>query len=416
MNRFFAHILAAIALSVLFVPGQTAFSQSTGKFNISGQIRERTEYTGKDFNSDQDNVWFHLLRTRLNVTATPEDNVRVFVQIQDSRVFGSEFSTLKDGSADNLDAHQAYLQLDNLFGSNFSARVGRQEIIIGNQRLVGPVGWDNIGRSFDGAVFNYRGEKASLVALAAKMVGSTGKPDSKNLFGVVGTYPFAEGQLIDALVLLDNDSTPIAAGPAAGERKLTRLTAGVFARGKQNSVDYEAEAYIQSGDTFAGDTRQRSSLSAYFLSGKVGYTLEGIRKFRIGGLYTIVSGDDDPTDNTFGSFNTLFATNHKFYGFMDYFVAFGGPHGLRDASLSLGVNTSDLLRLVIEAHQFTADQEQATGGSSFGQEVDFTGIYKYSDSVSIRLGLSAFSPDELMKARFGNDTAVWGYLMTTVNF
>jgi len=327
MYRCKTLLQSSFLLTFLIASAIPAKSQDKAKFSISGQMRERTELTGKDFDSSNDNVWFHLLRTRLNVAVRPEENVHVLVQFQDSRVFGSELNTLTDGSADNLDAHQAYLQIDHLFDSDFSVRLGRQEINIGNQRLVGAVGWHNIGRSMDGVVFKYNGTKGNLVALATKLVGLTGKPDSQNLYGVVGTYPFAAGHSIDALVLLDNDSTPIAAGPAAGEKIRSRVTAGLFARGKEKGVDYEAEAYLQTGDATAGETAKRNSISAYLLSGKVGYTLTGDKKVRIGGLYTIVSGDDDSTDDTFGNFNTLFATNHKFYGFMDYFLSFAGPFG-----------------------------------------------------------------------------------------
>jgi len=82
--------------------------------------------------------------------------------------------------------------------------------------------------------------------------------------------------------------------------------------------------------------------------------------------------------------------------------------GIRDAAVSVGFNASKGFRINIDGHHFTADQQQATGGKTFGQEVDATGIYTYSKSVSIRIGFSAFSPDDLMKARFGSDTAFWG--------
>lgn len=36
--------------------------------------------------------------------------------------------------------------------------------------------------------------------------------------------------------------------------------------------------------------------------------------------YDHLSGDDDPSDGTVRVFDTLFATNHKFYGLADYFL------------------------------------------------------------------------------------------------
>ncbi len=134
-------------------------------------------------------------------------------------------------------------------------------------------------------------------------------------------------------------------------------------------------------------------------------------------MYTIVSGDDDSSDDEFGAFNTLFATNHKFYGFMDYFVSFGSAAGmgLRDLAVSLGVNASEALRLKIDVHHFTADQVPDGFDDVFGQEVDVTGVYKYNSAFSFTIGLSAFAPGDLMDIMRGEDTAFWAYLMTVVN-
>ena len=54
---------------------------------------------------------------------------------------------------------------------------------------------------------------------------------------------------------------------------------------------------------------------------KQGYTVDGASRspgVSVGVEY--LSGDDDPTDGTYKVFDTLYATNHKFYGFMDYFL------------------------------------------------------------------------------------------------
>jgi len=247
-------------------------------------------------------------------------------------------------------------------------------------------------------------------------VGKVTTPDSQNLFGVVGSYPFSDGQNVEFLALLDNNTVGIIGGPDSGESMLSRFTVGAAATGSKSGFDYEAEAYFQGGDAFAAELTERSSISAYLVSGKVGYVVSPEKNVRVGAFYTIVSGDEDPADGEFGNFNTLFATNHKFYGFMDYFLGFGGPSGLRDAGLSVGFNVSDPFKVMVDVHHFTADQEQADAGTVFGQELDVTGIYAYNSAFSFRVGLSVFSPDELMEARFGEDTAFWGYLMTVVNF
>ena len=56
--------------------------------------------------------------------------------------------------------------------------------------------------------------------------------------------------------------------------------------------------------------------------------------------------------------------------------------------------------------------------NNYGQEVDLTAVYRYDKALGFTLGVSLFSPGELMEARFGgnNDLAFWSYLMTIANF
>ena len=115
---------------------------------VSGQIRHRSELNAR-YASSEDAPRFHLLRTRLNVSFEPTNDVTALVQIQDSRLFGGEDprqgrGTL-DGTADALDFHQAYFAVNNLFKSNVRLKVGRQEMAYGNESLIGVAGWSNIG-------------------------------------------------------------------------------------------------------------------------------------------------------------------------------------------------------------------------------------------------------------------------------
>jgi hypothetical protein len=68
----------------------------------------------------------------------------LFVQLQDSRQFREETSTLADGSADNIDFHQADLKLDQLSSAPLSLTLWRQELAYGGQRLIGAVGYHNL--------------------------------------------------------------------------------------------------------------------------------------------------------------------------------------------------------------------------------------------------------------------------------
>jgi hypothetical protein len=55
-----------------------------------------------------------------------------------------------------IDLHQAYLTLGNHKEFPLSLKIGRQELIYGDERLVGAFGWNNIGRVFDAAKLRWQ--------------------------------------------------------------------------------------------------------------------------------------------------------------------------------------------------------------------------------------------------------------------
>ncbi|MCK5087054.1 MAG: alginate export family protein, partial [Melioribacteraceae bacterium] len=146
MNKVTQFILI---FSLLF----SSIAIAQDKLNFSGQVRPRFEYSNRTFDSNTGANTYTFLRTRLGAEFTPSKTFSGFIQIQDSRRFGDEPTTLSDTK--NLDLHQAYFKLGKLFGSPIDWKAGRMEINYGDQRIVGAVGWHNVGRSFDGSMFTF---------------------------------------------------------------------------------------------------------------------------------------------------------------------------------------------------------------------------------------------------------------------
>jgi len=408
--------VSLLVLSVLLADVSAA--QSSDRLSLTGQIRQRSEYSAKDFDAGNDNTFFSLLRTRINLGVTATDDVKAFVQFQDSRTWGGgnpgAARGTMDGSAPMLDVHQAYFSVQNLFESGLTAKIGRQEINIGNQRLIGAVGWHNVGRTFDAARFGYALETGSIDLFAARLIGNTGAPRGQNLFGAVATFPLASHHTVTALALLDNNTTAITGGPDNGQNLLQRFTTGFALNGATSGLDVEVEAYYQMGDQFEPATGKLGSIGAYLVSGKLGYVVNESNGFKIGGLFTILSGDDSAGDGDVKNFDTLFATNHKFYGFMDYFVGAGSfARGLQDMGVSFGMKPNPKTSLSLDLHNFTAPQAAAGLKTGLGQEVDFTVNHTYNSALSIVGGVSVFVPGDDFG---GSDNAFWGYVSTIVSF
>jgi hypothetical protein len=200
---------------------------------------------------------------------------------------------------------------------------------------------------------------------------------------------------------------------------LERVTIGTYDTGNFNAIDYDVEAAIQFGTRYNSSTGERQRVSAFMLTGEIGHTFNVDYKSRVVFGYDYLSGGE-PTDENYKAFNTLFATTHKFYGFMDYFVNIPvqtQDRGLQDLMVKFQVVPHSKLTVSADVHQFML-AKRMMGDRSYGREVDITALYRYHKVLCFTLGASLFMPDKLMRTRFkeNNDPAFWAYLMTTANF
>jgi hypothetical protein len=272
-----------------------------------------------------------------------------------------------------------------------TAKVGRFEAAYGPQRLIGAVGWHNIGRSFDGVVFNFTNDFANVDFFNFKQVeaGTVDDEDDFNVSGVYAHFSLIEGHKTQAFAIQDGD----------------RLTFGGYGKGAISSVSYELEFAMQNGAE-SDDVNYGGMMYGLNAGYKIGdMTLSAGMDF--------VSGDDSTTTNVNESFNTLYATNHKYYGYMDYFLnlpVHTGGLGLQDIHFKLsGFNIADHT-VNVAYHIFNANQSN----ESFGNELDITLVKKFADNVKIVAGYSIFMPGKLQEENETNGS--FAYLMTIVNF
>jgi len=142
-------LLAAAHLGAQASPPASTATVLSLPITFSGEIRSRTEWDAPGGAAAAD--VFTLLRSRFGARVDPVRGMSVVLQLQDSRVLGTEGNRVSS-TVDVFDLHQGYLQLVTPWrGAEVGLRAGRQEIALGNERLVGAVNWSNTGRVFDGA-------------------------------------------------------------------------------------------------------------------------------------------------------------------------------------------------------------------------------------------------------------------------
>jgi hypothetical protein len=401
--------LGCLVVLAAFISGPACAQVLT----VSGEVRQRTELDDRDVAGAEPAAAAHLLRTRLGVSARPAARVRVVVQVQDARLWGGEDPALAlgtlDADADQFDLHQGFFELDSLAGQPLALRVGRQELAYGNERLVGALGWANVGRSFDAARLRWSRGAVAVDVFAAQLVTAVGADAPQAIGGVFASWTGARGT-VEAFAFGDGDAAEVEAGPDLGDRRRQRATAGVRAAGRLGPVGFDAELIGQAGAVAtAVEAAPRDDVRAYLASAEVSTSL-GPARLAVGA--TRLSGDDDPADGVDRRFDTLFATNHKFYGAMDYFPRLAGPVGLDDLFVSASGRVGTRWSLRAAAHGFWSAADLGNG-RALGQEVDLGARYALAPTAAVEAGVSAFRATDRLAA---DKTTAWGYLMTTVGF
>jgi hypothetical protein len=387
----------------------------------SGEIRLRTEVDNRNFDLSTSPNYYTLSRTRLGARVGLHEHVSAFVQIQDSRQFGAAGNTL--APLDNLDLHQAYLDVRDILGEGVGLRAGRMQLAYGNERLIGAVGWHNVGRAFDGAVVDI-GLGAARVDLIATTVRETHpyapvatpaatlpQPDDKQRFFGAYAQIAPTPPLAADVYLLYEDHPP---ADADAVRPLSRWTAGTYLRGRfAPRLTYQAEVAAQFG------RRQDETVGAYMLTGSLEQRLGPGGMFALALGYDLLSGTPAGADR-YGAFDPLFHTGHKFYGFMDYFIAVPantGGRGLHDLYVRARMLNYRGLTLDAWVHNLWFDVPSPDGGRFLGHEVDLVASFLIHQTVAVEAGAAVFAGTDRMTGPFlGDDVAWWSYLSVRAGF
>lgn len=365
------------------------------EISLSGQIRPRYEFRDPLRDGTEATEAFTSMRVRAQLNVALGGDVDAMIQLQDVRFFGEEQNTLTDYSADNFDVHQAYIHLKRLGGSRHALKIGRQVVALGGQRLIGAVEWTQQGRVFDGLRLSLAPPwgKVDVVAIQLAEAKAAQFSDDAYLTGIYATL----GDL-DMFGLYDKE---------AGAPQTDRVTLGLRLAGQKAAYAYRVEGSYQTG------THRGEDVAAFMFGGRVGHPFG---RLKLDLWYDYLSGDSDPNDGETKVFDTLFATNHKFYGFADRFLNIPEHTkglGLQDFALKGSVPLSTRTSLAVHGHSFFT----AAKGEHLCEEVDLTLTYQYRPNVAVVGGLSQVVSDDAMAAVNGlRGNMTFAFLLTNATF
>lgn len=386
------------------------------EIDISGQVRARGIMDDRQMREEFKVASLGELRTRVEVHALVDDNTHAVVQFQDSRMMGraadgSETSGTLTNSA-NVDIHQAYVQIDRLFDWGIGVKAGRFELNLGNERVFGAVGWNNVGRSWEGveAWVGIEQFRLSGWALVSRMGTNPYERDSRNIWGLQASIQPCH---LDLFAFRELDEREL---PDSDVKLLDRFDIGLHSGHVLGQFDWELNGVYQFGDR--PSCFQKYDIAAYLVTLEAGLSFPDIAAARLAAGVDYASGDDTP-DDEINYYDNLYYTAHKFRGYMDYHTG-NSTRGLIDIVFRAGFEPLTGWKVMGDCHYFQRPVEyydfKGNKTRDVGTELDLTVETSRIAGVTLTAGGSVYFPSEADAGFKDPETGLWGYLMATANF
>lgn len=292
---------AARAQSHIHTPEASAKAEELSWLHISGQLRERGTYLSaiEYDNAAEAAGWFWTQRAVLSADVQATSSLRGRVTLQSALIQGGEEDAPIERN--DLDVQEAFVELGP---KSADLRLGRQEIRLGSQRLVAVRDGTNVRRAFDGARLQVDREEWRFDAFALRLVDvdvdgvfNDGRDEGQNLVGVYVTAPARFGEIDLYYLYTEFDDRPV----IEGRRDERRHSVGARAFGERQGWFWDWEAIYQFG------AFDRNDIRAWTAAANTGYRWENVSwRPEIMLSTNIASGDSDPNDGRFETFNALY--------------------------------------------------------------------------------------------------------------
>lgn len=350
-------VVAAAAAGVVSLSSavfaQTVTDAITGG-SASGSFRLR--YEGVDEDNALDAAKALTLRSAIQYTTEVYSGFSAAIEVEDVSIVGlddysvgptgykaGEYSVIAD--PESTEINQGYVMYAK---DGFSAKLGRQAIVLDNQRFVGSVGWRQDHQTFDALTLGYKGEGYSLdysyLEQRNRIFADAADLDSKDHLlhagvttpiGLLTGYAYLLEMDIPTGNALDTIGVRLAGSRKVGETSFSYLAEFAAQDMENGAIEADADYFLLEGGVTLGK-----------VTAKLGYESLGSD----GGTY---------------GFGTPLATLHAFNGWADVFL--GTPaQGLNDLYLNLSAPVAGGSFAFIY-HDYEAD-ESGAGVDDLGSE------------------------------------------------
>jgi hypothetical protein len=397
-------------------------------FGTGGEYRNRFNYEGNARLTGATNS-FDLNRVRLFGELWYQDRLRVFAEFLDART--------TDQNLTPLQSDRNYADILNLFidvktlpigDDAVYARLGRQQLLLGSQRIISTSDWGFTGRTFEGVRVFYRSEvfDANLFWLQP-VIPKFDQPDRidthQHFAGLYTTYRPAKDRFLDTYWLyFNNQNSPAQArqstvGALATIAPYDVHTLGFRYAGKgQTGWLWDSENMLQLGRA------ERGRIVAGNLSNGIGYYLRDLPLTpTIWTYFDYASGSANPGGTN--TFNQLFPLAHYYLGQADYV----GRANIQDLNFHLYLYPSNWTTLNVQYHIFQLAQAKdalyntssavsradPTGkaGRDVGSELDVSAAFHLGPRTDVLAVYSYFFPGRFLNSTGPSSNANTVYLL-----
>ncbi len=281
-----------------------ARSATDDPWAFSFDLRERaTHFSAVDFDRDSpDAGWVWTQRALLGANYQGSGMVSGRVSLLSALQSGDPSPVAQN----NLDLQEAWLGLQ--LGPVFT-RVGRQEIWLGSQRLLGTREGTNVRRNWDGVRAQIQTGGWTIDAFGIQLVDV--EPDGvfndtsdgdRRLAGLYGTRDFGRTKLDLYYLLASTEDRQTIEGTADQDRH----SVGLRSFGERGPLFWNWEAIYQFGDHGASDVR------AWTLATNTGLRMDGAWSPEFMLSANVASGDRNPGDGRLETFDALYPRGNYF--------------------------------------------------------------------------------------------------------
>lgn len=426
--RFTLNMVLATLMVALTVP---AFAELQN-VEVGGSIRIRGNWYSSEavnaFTEAGNALPFVEQRSTVSVKADFTDDVTAFLELDSYEIWGTSFRDSYTGpgalnldaadGSNNVDFYQAYIETRETFGYPVTTRIGRQEIVLGSEWLMGNNDTASFytGLSYDGVTVNYAAETWNVTAVWAKVIetGAAEEDGDADVYALYSTFTGVEDWTIDAYWLFLRDGAADA-DPYGDVQNIH--TFGLRGNGSYNAFDFEGEIAYQVGDaTLTANTlgRRDNDYDAFGANLEVGYTFDVNYQPRVFLGFAWFEGEDNR--------DTLlnpFARNQSSISFNRLFSDWEYSEFLENTDLSnaivlrggVSAQVTEKVDVLLALAHFQADEAASTNGSwggfpillpmfveqhddTLGWEIGLYLNYAYSEDLSLKAGYAHFFADD----------------------